>query len=58
MHAGPDDPIHHQPVNILRKYFTEELSDLIKRDYDCAEKAKEICNINFDIILNSQDPRV
>ncbi|MES2673322.1 MAG: hypothetical protein V4660_03740 [Pseudomonadota bacterium] len=58
MHAGPDYPIHHQPVNILRKYFTEELADLIKNDYECAEKEKEICNLNFDIIFNSQDASI
>lgn len=45
-----------QPQQELSKYFTPPLADLINKDHECARKTKDICNIDFDPIYDSQDP--
>lgn len=45
-----------QPETELSKYFTSSLSSLISKDHKCAEETKDICNLDFDPIYDSQDP--
>jgi hypothetical protein len=45
-----------QPESVLEKYFTTPLSNLISKDHKCVEETKDICNLDFDPIYDSQDP--
>jgi len=51
-----DASLIQQPENILRLYFTNELTSLILKDRQCVERTHEICNLDFDPIFASQDP--
>jgi hypothetical protein len=42
----------------LSRYFSPELAKLLVADSACQAKAREICNLDFDILFDSQDPRV
>ena len=41
---------------VLARYFTPELSLLIRQDRDCAARTREICKLDFLPIWASQDP--
>jgi hypothetical protein len=45
-----------QPKGALTRFFTPELSALIVQENDCAARAREICNLDFSPIWDSQDP--
>lgn len=47
--------IIEQPHTVLSRYFDNELSALILKDRACVKKEKAICNLDFDILFNSQD---
>jgi hypothetical protein len=53
---GEDLP--HQPESILRKYFTPKLAKLLVQDAACQRRTQEICKLDFDVLFDSQDPRV
>lgn len=42
----------------LEKYFAPELAQLLLADSACQLRAGEICNLDFDLLFDSQDPRV
>jgi hypothetical protein len=42
----------------LENYFTPELAKLLVEDFACQIRAKGICNLDFDLLFDSQDPRV
>lgn len=42
----------------LERYFTPELAQLLVKDSACQRKRREICNLDFDPLFNTQDPRV
>ena len=46
----------NQPEQELSKYFTASLAGLIRKDHKCAEETKDVCNLDFDPIYDSQDP--
>lgn len=45
-----------QPEAVLARYFTPELTSLIRHDRECAARTKEICRLDFMPIWASQDP--
>lgn len=47
--------ISSQKSSVLSRYFDTNLTNLIVNDNLCAQKTKEICNLDFDPIYNSQD---
>jgi len=49
-------PLLDQSGVVLMRYFTPELSALILRDRECAARTREICNLDFSPIWDSQDP--
>jgi hypothetical protein len=42
----------------LENYFTPELARLLVEDSACQIREQGICNLDFDLLFNSQDPRV
>lgn len=44
-----------QPRIVLLRYFTPKLSMLILRDRECAARTREICNLDFSPMWDSQD---
>jgi hypothetical protein len=56
--ASPDAFLSDQPESVLSRYFDPTLTKLIVKDRECQEKTHEICNVDFLIIWNSQDPSV
>jgi hypothetical protein len=44
--------------NRLEHYFAPELAHLLVEDSSCEAKNHEICNLDFDLLFDSQDPRV
>lgn len=48
----------HQRKASLEKYFTSALAELLVRDAACQVKSQGICNLDFDLLFDSQDPRV
>lgn len=40
----------------LEKVFAPDLAKAIWSDAQCADKAKEVCALDFDILFDSQDP--
>lgn len=48
--------INGQNKKILSKYFDTLLVALLCRDRECLAKSDMICNLDFDIIYDSQDP--
>jgi hypothetical protein len=42
----------------LESYFTPELAHLLAEDAACQVRTRELCNLDFDLLFDSQDPRV
>jgi hypothetical protein len=42
----------------LERYFAPKLTQLLIADWACQEATHEMCNLDFDILFDSQDPRV
>jgi hypothetical protein len=42
----------------LETYFTPELAKLLVQDLACKVREQGICNLDFDLLFDSQDPRV
>lgn len=47
-----------QPSSELSKYFATDLAKLIADDAACQTRSRELCRLDFDILFDSQDPRV
>lgn len=45
-----------QPQAVLERYFTPELALLIRQDRECVARTREICQLDFSPIWDSQDP--
>ncbi|ENX35961.1 hypothetical protein F889_00660 [Acinetobacter colistiniresistens] len=41
--------------NLISKFFSNELTNLLVNDYECREKTAGVCKIDFNILNNSQD---
>lgn len=52
------EDLAHQDRATLEKYFAPALADLLVKDAACQVKYQGICNLDFDILFDSQDPRV
>jgi hypothetical protein len=52
------DDLSHQNKGTLEKYFAPELADLLVKDAACQVRYQGICNLDFDLLFDSQDPRV
>lgn len=52
------DDIGHQSRSTLEKYFAPALADLLVKDVACQVKSQGICNLEADLLFDSQDPRV
>ncbi|MGI5010418.1 MAG: DUF3828 domain-containing protein [Janthinobacterium lividum] len=48
----------NQSRSTLEKYFTPSLADLLVKDAACQVKYQGICNLEVDLLFDSQDPRV
>jgi hypothetical protein len=42
----------------LEKYFAPDLAKLLVEDTACAVRTRELCNLDFDLLFDSQDPRI
>jgi hypothetical protein len=42
----------------LENYFAPELAHLLVEDSACQLRTREMCNLDFDLLFDSQDPRV
>ena len=47
-----------QSARTLSKYFAPRLAKLIADDAACQRRTRELCNLDFDILFDSQDPQV
>lgn len=52
------DDLAHQNKSTLEKYFAPALADLLVKDAVCQVRSQGICNLDFDLLFDSQDPRV
>lgn len=52
------EDLSHQSKSTLEKYFAPALADLLIKDAACQMKSQGICNLDFDLLFDSQDPRV
>jgi hypothetical protein len=52
------EDLSHQSKSTLKKYFAPALADLLVKDAACQMKSQGICNLDFDLLFDSQDPRV
>jgi hypothetical protein len=52
------DDLPHQGKATLEKYFAPALADLLVKDAACQTRYQGICNLDFDLLFDSQDPRV
>jgi hypothetical protein len=52
------EDLSHQRKAALEKYFAPALADLLVKDAACQAKSRGICNLDFDLLFDSQDPRV
>lgn len=52
------EDISHQGQAVLSRYFTPALTDLLMKDAACQIKYQGICNLDADILFDSQDPRL
>lgn len=48
--------LYSESVNKLNEYFTNKMSGLIHNDFLCSQNTGEICEIDFDLLYDSQDP--
>lgn len=53
---GAQRVLADQSAAVLARYFTAKLSTLILRDRECSARTREICNLDFSPIWDSQDP--
>jgi hypothetical protein len=42
----------------LQKYLTPDLAKLLVEDTACEIRTRELCNLDFDLLFDSQDPRI
>ena len=47
-----------QDLATLERYFAPELASLLLQDVACKAKTQGICNLDFDLLFDSQDPRI
>jgi Protein of unknown function (DUF3828) len=52
------EDLAHQRKATLEKYFAPTLARLLLEDAACQVKYQGICNLDFDLLFSSQDPRV
>jgi hypothetical protein len=52
------DGLGGQSKAILEQYFTPDLAKLLVEDTACEIRTKEMCNLDFDLLFDSQDPRI
>lgn len=52
------EDLSHQGKSTLGKYFAPDLADLLVKDAACQTRSQGICNLDFDLLFDSQDPRV
>jgi hypothetical protein len=52
------EDLAHQGKATLEKYFAPGLADLFVKDAACQVKYQGICNLGFDVLFDTQDPRV
>lgn len=52
------EDVSHQSKATLEKYFAPTLADLLVKDAACQIRSQGICNLDFDLLFDSQDPRV
>ena len=52
------DDLSHQRKETLEQYFSPALADLLVKDAACQTRSQGICNLDFDLLFDSQDPRV
>jgi hypothetical protein len=52
------DDVAHQGKATLEQYFAPALADLLVKDAACQIRSRGICNLDFDLLFDSQDPRV
>jgi hypothetical protein len=52
------DDLSHQSKSTLEKYFAPALANLLVKDAACQKRFQDICNLDFDLLFDSQDPRV
>ena len=52
------DDVAHQGKATLEHYFSPALADLLAKDAACQIRSQGICNLDFDLLFDSQDPRV
>jgi hypothetical protein len=50
--------LSHQGKATLEKYFAPALADLLVKDATCQARSQGICNLDFDLLFDAQDPRV
>jgi hypothetical protein len=50
--------VAHQRKATLEHYFAPALADLLVKDAACQMRSQGICNLDFDLLFDSQDPRV
>lgn len=48
----------HQRKTTLERYFSPLLAELLVRDAACQIRSQGVCNLDFDLLFDSQDPRV
>jgi hypothetical protein len=54
--ADSIEPIQNLPASKLSKLFTSNLISLLSRDNKCAAESQSICNLDFSLQWDSQDP--
>jgi hypothetical protein len=55
-HYFGKDTLVNQPMNVLKRYFTSRLAELIVKDREHATRTKQLGHIDFMLIFGSQDP--
>jgi hypothetical protein len=52
------EDLSHQPKPVLERYFDAPLASLLANDAACQARVQGICNLDFDLLFDSQDPSV
>jgi hypothetical protein len=52
------EDLAHQSKAVLETYFAPTLAGLLVKDAACQMRVQGICNLDFDPLFDSQDPRV
>jgi len=50
-----DEVIENKNRKILSNFFDKNLTNLLLKDQECSAKNNGICNIDFNILIHSQD---